>query len=101
MALTTQNTPTPTTTLAPQIAPGASDPQEGGETYVVAELKDGKPVAYLHAVAAKEFAPEPTFKLTDDVDQAWTFPDEESAQEVADVFNSDSRNPHLDVIPHP
>jgi hypothetical protein len=99
MALTTQNTPTPTT-VAQQIASGAPD-HERGETYVVAELKDGKPVAYLHALAAKEFAPEPTYKLTDDLDLARTFPDQESAQEVADVFNSDSRNARLTVIPHP
>jgi hypothetical protein len=49
----------------------------------------------------KEFAPEPTFKVTDDLDQARTFPDEETAQEVANIFNSDSRNPRLNVIPHP
>jgi hypothetical protein len=69
---------------------------------VIAELdKDGKPVSYLHAVAAKEFAADPTYRLTTELGHAWKSHDAKVAQEHADAINADGRNPHLTVIELP
>jgi hypothetical protein len=106
MALTRQNVPTSTSVAKAYIAPGASEvttPDEEGQgetVYVVAELdSDGKPVSYLPALAAREFGPDVTYRLTPDLALAWPFPeDRDSAQDQADRFNSAPGNPHLTVI---
>jgi hypothetical protein len=70
--------------------------------YVIAELdEDGKPVSYLNAIAAEEFAPDPTYRLTAELGHAWKSHDAKNAQKHADAFNSDGRNPHLTVIERP
>ncbi|VBA47931.1 hypothetical protein [Mycobacterium attenuatum] len=75
-----------------------TEPSEMTYRYVVAELdSDGNPINYLRALAAKEFGPEFTYRLTPDQAQAWRFPDRERAQEQADRFNSSAANPHLTV----
>jgi hypothetical protein len=68
-------------------------------TYVVAELDaDGQIVAYLRGLAAKEFGPDVTHRLTPDLNLAWRFPDRERAQVEADRFNPVHGNPPLTVI---
>lgn len=70
--------------------------------YGIAELdQDGKPASYLHAVAAKEFAPGPTYRLTTELDHAWRSHDATVAQAHADAFSSAVGNPHLTVIELP
>ncbi|MFZ1179258.1 MAG: hypothetical protein WAO15_23975 [Mycobacterium sp.] len=70
--------------------------------HVVAELDSaGKPISYLRGLAAREFGPDVTYRLTPDLDQAWRLLDNKSAQEQAARFNSASGNPHLAVIELP
>jgi len=69
-----------------------------GTIYVVAELNSrGKPISYLRALAAHEFGPEVTYRLTIDPDQASRFLDKESAQKQADRFNASPHNPRFTV----
>lgn len=70
--------------------------------YVIAELdEDGTPVRFLNAIAAKEFGPDPTYRLTAELGHAWKSHDAEKARKQADAFNSDGRNPRLTVIERP
>lgn len=72
--------------------------EPNGTTYVVAELNsDGRPVSYLRSLAAHEFGPDVTYRLTIDPDEAARFLDKESAQKQADRFNSSPHNPQLMV----
>jgi hypothetical protein len=68
-------------------------------TYLVAELDaDGQAIAYLHGIAAKEFGPNVTHRMTPDLSLAWRFSDSERAQVEADRFNPVAGNPPLTVI---
>lgn len=68
-------------------------------TYVVAELDaDGQAVTYLSGIAAKQFGPDVTYRLTPDLSLAWRFPDREHAQVEADRFKPVPGNPPLTVI---
>jgi hypothetical protein len=70
--------------------------------YGIAQLdEDGKPASYLHAVAAKEFAHDPTYRLTTEIDHAWKSHDATVAREHADAFNSADSNPRLTVVELP
>jgi hypothetical protein len=54
--------------------------------YVIAEPgKDGKPVSYLHAVAAKVFAADPTYRLATELGHAGQ--------------SSSCRKPEMSVLP--
>ncbi len=69
--------------------------------YGIAELdEDGKPASYLNAVAATEFASDPTYRLTTELDHGGN-PTMRRSRKSTPTFNSAAGSPHLTVIELP
>ena len=70
--------------------------------YVIAQLDaDGRAVGYLDALAAKEFGPDLTHRLTSDVTLARRFRDRESAHMQLASFMSARGTPPLAILALP